>query len=209
MTQGIPGSTPPCIEDGCPELGVARRLCLPHYRIHYRLGTLPPKQVLRTVDERFWPKVNKTGPLSLLLPPHDPVCWEWIAGTTSAGYGTFRLDGRSLGAHLVAWTLTGHGPVPDGLELDHLCHNADPDCLGGVTCPHRRCVNPDHIEPVPTGENVRRSLVARAGINARKTHCINGHPFSGENLKVDINGRRSCRACSKIYMAAYRERNPR
>lgn len=59
--------------------------------------------------------------------------------------------GRRL-AHKVQWE-TVHGPVPDGLELDHLCRQRD-------------CVNPAHLEPVTHAENMRRSSVARAEVAA-------------------------------------------
>jgi hypothetical protein len=70
-------------------------------------------------------------------------CWIWKL-TKSRGYGRKRWNGRVQGAHVMMWTQL-HGPVPDGLELDHLCHV-------------RACVNPDHLEPVTRSENQRRGL---------------------------------------------------
>jgi hypothetical protein len=49
------------------------------------------------------------------------------------------------------------GPIPPGLYVDHACHTTDPDCAGGPNCPHRRCVNPDHLELVTDDENRRRA----------------------------------------------------
>ena len=77
------------------------------------------------------------------------------------------------------------GPIPKGLTVDHTCRN-------------RRCVNPNHMEIVTQKENNARGNSPSA-INARKTHCKRGHPFSGDNLYVDP-GRQSrhCRACKAM-----------
>ena len=103
------------------------------------------------MEERFWEKVMKTD-----------TCWLWTAGRDSAGYGIFRTGGRAnvSKAHRVAYVLA-KGPVPAGLDLDHLCRV-------------RRCVNPDHLEPVTRKENILRG-VGIGAINARKIHCLRGH----------------------------------
>lgn len=53
-----------------------------------------------------------------------------------------------------------HGPIQNGLELDHLCHNRDANCPGNE-CIHRRCVNPLHLEAVAHPENVRRGRASK------------------------------------------------
>ena len=100
-------------------------------------------------------------------------CWLWTAALNSGGYGAF----RSRPAHRVAYELLV-GPIQD--TLDHLCRN-------------RRCVNPDHLEPVSSVENVMRgeSIAAR---NARKATCQRGHDEWAE--RKDGNGR-WCRACGR------------
>lgn len=128
--------------------------------------------------QRFWSKVN-------VGKPND--CWTWKASTTTGGYGQFLVEGRLVHAHRVAYTLTV-GPIPEGLELDHLCRN-------------RRCVNPTHLEPVTRQENIRRGE-GLAGINARKTHCPRGHALSGDNLykyqpKDRPGPRRRCKVCHR------------
>lgn len=111
-------------------------------------------------------------------------CWVW-QGALHKGYGIMRVAGHQRPVHRVAWELE-HGPIPDGLVIDHLCRN-------------RACVNTAHMELVTPGENVLRGEAPPA-VYARRTHCIHGHPFAGENLKLGTrDGRpiRICRACKR------------
>jgi len=113
-------------------------------------------------------------------------CWLWCGGLDSRGYGQLGVDGVTLRAHRVAYEAYV-GPIPEGLELDHLCRE-------------RRCVNPDHLEPVTRSVNVRRGLApeVNAARNLAKTHCPHGHPYEGDNVRVHPNGGRSCRTCDRI-----------
>jgi hypothetical protein len=119
---------------------------------------------------RFWSKVDKTSSRS--------GCWLWTAGCFDNGYAAFSV-GQNRPGHVIAYELT-IGPVPDGLQLDHTCH--DPTRCA-PPCPHRRCVNPAHLEPVTPRENTLRSG-ALSALNAAKTQCPEGHPLSGVNLAV-------------------------
>ena len=91
----------------------------------------------------------------------DDGCWPWIGKRNHKGYGVlYQSPGqkpRNQKAHRVLYELLV-GPIPEGMHLDHLCHGQDIECLGGVTCPHRSCVNPAHLEPVSPKENVNRGL---------------------------------------------------
>jgi hypothetical protein len=136
----------------------------------------------RPADERFWEKVTLAG---------DDACWEWTAAKSSDGYGSFNAgDCQIVSSHRWAYEQVV-GPIPEGLELDHLCRN-------------RACVNPDHLDPVTHYENIMRGGPGSPGAKARQTHCKNGHPFSGRNLIVRPDGQgRACRACNLAAVHRY------
>lgn len=122
------------------------------------------------------------------------ACWPWLGNTDRYGYGRFGKN--AAGAHRIAYELMV-GPIPDGLSIDHLCHNADTTCAGGITCQHRRCVNPMHLQAVTNRENLRRSRHVRPPVNAVKTHCRYGHPFDEANTYRSPRGYRECRVCRR------------
>jgi hypothetical protein len=143
-----------------------------------------------SLEQRFVAKIDRSG---------DGGCWLWTATLINSGYGRFWLAGKTELAHRVAYELWV-GPIPVGVEVDHLCHNPD-TCNGGVTCPHRRCVNPDHLILVPHRLNLLRGNTIPAH-NAVKTHCSNGHRFSAENTRMQFDRKRRsfyrvCRQCDR------------
>lgn len=123
-------------------------------------------------------------------------CWGWAAGK-SRGYGAFydRSSKKQYPAH--RWLYErARGPIADGMDLDHVCHNNDPSCSGGASCRHRSCVNPDHLEPVTRKVNLLRSSLTLTSQKAAKTHCVHGHEYTPENTKLAKNGTRHCRECN-------------
>jgi len=132
--------------------------------------------------DRFWPKVEKTA-----------HCWEWRGAKSRDGYGYFSVAPKTMRyAHRVAFELLV-GPIPDGMQLDHLCRN-------------RACVRPDHLEPVTGRENRLRGsgFVAE---KAQQTHCIHGHLLDEANTYIrPSNGTRHCRECNRVKAQLLRDR---
>ena len=182
-----------CAVSTCVNLAQTRGWCKSHYGRWLRTDDvradepLQPSGKARTgtsLESRFWAKADKRGP---------DECWPWKAPRPNKGYATIGMklpDGRWVTAFAfrVAYELA-YGPVPDGLQVDHICHNNDPDCPGGDICEHRGCVNPAHLEAVPGKINTQRA-------HHRKTCCKYGHEFTPENTYYRANGGRRCRTCA-------------
>lgn len=123
-------------------------------------------------------------------------CHNWLGNLNGGGYGVIiegGLGSRLLRTHRVAYEIA-KGPIPDGLQIDHLCRN-------------RRCCNPDHLEAVTQQINMERGM-AQSARNSRKTHCVRGHEFTPDNIFWRATGARQCRICRreahKIAMRAKR-----
>jgi hypothetical protein len=105
----------------------------------------------RAEADRFW---------SLVDLPGTDGCWVWRGRTTRDGYGRFDLAaGGEMRAHRYAWQLI-HGPLADGLTLDHLVEPDGP-------CTSTLCVRPSHLEPVTRSENLRRRHARRRAREGR------------------------------------------
>ena len=135
-------------------------------------------------------------------------CWLWT-GALAGGYGRIAWSegGNKMvyrAVHRVLYTALV-GPIPDGLDLDHLCH--DPVVCSPVRaedCPHRRCCNPSHLEPVTRQTNLLRGGTVPAA-RAERTHCPQGHRYDESNTIFDKQGRRICRTCSYARNRAYHD----
>lgn len=145
-----------------------------------------PNWTTRSTMQRFAEKV--------LLPEPRTGCWMWTGAKTTAGYGTFSPRGKSVYAHRYSYEQFV-GPIPRGLELDHLCRNP-------------ACVNPDHLEAVTQRTNVLRSRSFSAQ-NAVKTHCSKGHEFSPDNTWTSKRNQRNCITCHRRRSQEARRRSVR
>lgn len=170
---------PPCA-CGCQR--DARRRFLPGH--NSRLQQKSP------VELRFWAKIGKVN---------TEQCWVWQASKYNRGYGCFTITSHNqVSAHRYSYQLL-RGPIPAGLELDHLCRNTS-------------CVNPWHLEAVTHQVNMQRGDgVARE--NFQKATCKNGHPYDVRYTRKDGRVERFCRQCRRHYhrryAVAYRARKSR
>lgn len=116
---------------------------------------------------------------------NNGYCWVW-QGSTNNGYGVFGIDHKMYYAHRIALAIDGrHEDKP----VDHRCRN-------------QLCVNPDHLEYVSYSTNTKRGLVSKRGRKKfTKTHCANGHEYTGANTYMYWHpthaptGKRECRTC--------------
>lgn len=160
------------IKDGAKGSEVAREFGITRERVRQiwtretglPIPGIPPRQPIdrETVRvRRFWAKVHVV----------ESGCWIWTGTIQPTGYGAAREPGRSGGyAHRAAYAMV-KGPIPHGLQIDHLCRVP-------------ACVNPDHLEAVTPQENVRRG---RNGIlRVPRTECRKGHgPLAADGHCVD------------------------
>lgn len=116
--------------------------------------------------DRFIPRVQFTGD-----------CWNWT-GAISGGYGNMRWKGRHYQAHVLFY-LFFNGKYPKCLQLNHLCEN-------------KRCVNPDHLEPVTGSDNQKYS----------NRFCIEGHDM---DLVGRLPNRHGCAECYAARQAVYKQ----
>lgn len=150
-----------CSIEGCDRPSRRRGWCSMHYTRWYvqgdplKLGDKGSRR--RPMVDRFWHRVDK----------RPDGCWMWTGCLNGWGYGTIGKDGgRGAGqtlTHRYAYELLV-GPVPEGMDLDHMCHNRDRSCPAGRLCKHRACCNPDHLLVATRSENLKR------GQSGRKPH---------------------------------------
>lgn len=122
----------------------------------------------------------------------DPVkgCWLWTGTKLNHdGYARIKYQGRLVMAHILSYELK-HGPVPVGLELDH------------VVCSVRHCIHPDHTKAVTHFDNCTR----QSSWWSKRTHCVQGHEFTPENTRLDRHGTRHCRTCRAFIARQWRKR---
>lgn len=166
-----------CSVDGCDRTEWATALCGMHYQRKRLTGSVS-RSPGPTVEERFWAKVDKGGPVSEYRPDLGP-CWIWTACIMPTGYG-FWSHGYphavKTTSHRYSYGQT-KGTVPEGLHIDHLCRV-------------RACCNPEHLEAVTPQENARRT---------RRPTCGRGHAMTEANVYSGPAGTyRQCLTCMTL-----------
>lgn len=146
----------------------------------------PSDDAMNTPPPRFWDKVDKTD-----------SCWVWTGIKNSLGYGLFTIGSKKLLAHRYLYQRLV-GPIPEGLQLDHLCRN-------------KACVNPSHLEPVTASENIRRAIPFKRnyrGVSASlsATHCAHGHQLTEANTYMRPSGARECKTCRRAHRDKFRRK---
>jgi hypothetical protein len=142
-----------CSVEGCGRIHYGRDYCNAHYnraRTHGDpLAHVPIIDQALTPEQRFWASVDKNGTVPIHRPDLGP-CWRWTGRINDKGYSLLSIRKKLHRAHRFAYELLV-GPVPLGLDLDHLCRN-------------RACVNPSHLEAVTRSVNLKRGI----GVGGRR-----------------------------------------
>lgn len=113
-----------CEATDCAKKKYCKGWCRTHYERMKTLGKLE----LPSAEERFWAKVDKSG-----------ECWLWTGTLSKAGYAQYGIDYRVVLGHRYSYAME-NGPIPDGMVIDHMCHN-------------RACVNSAHLRCATQSEN--------------------------------------------------------
>ncbi len=131
-----------CTVRECGGRTVGRGYCRKHYNRWHKHGD---------------PEVTKRRPQGMTLADafeyfgyteSEAGCHNWNGYTSHSGYAAIRWDYTYLYTHRVAYELA-NGSIPEGLEVDHICHN-------------KRCVNPAHLRAVTRKQNIENHNGAHA-----------------------------------------------
>lgn len=156
------------------------------------------REIPKRVTEKALSRLNKDT---------ESGCWEWT-GALASGYGRMGWveDGKGHwdSVHRIVW-MELRGEIPEDADLDHLCHDPSACSLAG-DCPHRKCANPDHLEPVTRKENLSRGGTVSA-MRSKITHCPEGHEYTGDNVRKDKKNRRICAECTRRRNREYYHKN--
>jgi len=155
------------------------------YRNAHRWGKIGDQRK-KSLDERFWEKVDKNGP----VPSHVPEignCWVWMAMINGIGRPFFSIAGTRILAYRMSWELE-FGKIPKGHGVLHKCDNPS-------------CVRPDHLFTGTALDNVRDMI--RKGRSPKRMGELSGKAKITEaqaiEIKSLIKSGMSHRKISKLY----------
>ena len=124
--------------------------------------------------------------MSKITIDNETKCWIWKASLYASGYGQIKIKGKSYPAHRASYSQF-IGEIPPFHHIDHLCRV-------------RKCVNPEHLEPVTPAENVRRACLARNALHGNA--CRHGHVGA---FGKDSRGHRYCLRCHRASVVKYKK----
>lgn len=142
-----------CSVADCETKTRAMGMCNKHYQKNAKYGD-PLATAVKPLEVRFWPMVEKTD-----------TCWNWT-GTKYQGYGQIysHQRGGAIRAHRASYEMHV-GPIPDGMVIDHMCHNPS-------------CVNPDHLRIATQKQNMEN----REGAQYNSQTGVRGvNPYPSRN----------------------------
>lgn len=150
-----------CSENECRRPRHARGWCIGHYARWRKTGTPGGPLATRyaTPEEAFLARVEQDGD-----------CLVWTGSRKASGHGEIQVGGRRIGTHRYAYARE-HGPIPEGLMVDHICHNPP-------------CVRVEHLRLATAGENNRN----RSGPAANNTSGYRGVTFQAGKWVAQIGG---------------------
>lgn len=109
---------------------------------------------MKTVEERFWSKVDK---VSSRVKYKGTRCWVWTACKHERGYGLFRIKSKKEYAHRISYEMA-YGPITDSLYVCHHCDNPP-------------CVNSEHLflgtqkDNMKDASNKKRVIGSKCSMN--------------------------------------------
>ncbi len=140
--------------------------CGKHYARWYRGQDVNAKSRLdRTIEERLWHKVDKSGD-----------CWEWYGSHDEHGYGHINIGkNKKEKTHRLSWEFA-NGPIPDGLCVLHHCDNP-------------KCVRPDHLFIGTTKDNIQDCIAKGRFVflKSRPGELNNHAKFTDGDIRVIRN----------------------